>query len=145
MRVIYFAYAHLIMTYGINFWGSSSSSLKLFILQKRMIRIMNNLRLRDSCRIKFKELRILRFFSQYIYSVLIYLAGSTQLFTMNREVHNYKTRNKSDFHLPNVNLTKYQKGVYYIGVKLYNHLLTNIKNLVYNQNFLVCSEEILAF
>ena len=83
----------------------------------------------------FKELRILPFYSQYIYFVLIYLAGNTQLFTMNREVHNYNTRNNSDFHLSSVNLTRYQKGLHYMGIKLYNHLPTDIKNLVHNQKF----------
>jgi hypothetical protein len=133
MRMMYFAYAHSIMTYGIIFWGSSRYSLKVLKSQKRMIRIMTNLRLRDTCRVMLKELRIRPFYSQYIYSLLIYLAGNTQLFTMNREVHSYNTRNNTDFHLPNVNLTKYQKGVYYMGIKLYNHLPTDIKNLVHNQ------------
>jgi hypothetical protein len=52
---------------------------------------------------------------------------------MNREVHNYSTKNNFDFHLPNVNLVKYQNGVYYVGIKLYNHLPTDIKNLVRDQ------------
>jgi hypothetical protein len=102
------------------------------MIHTRMIRIMTNLTPRDSCRVMFKELRILPFYSQYIYSVLIYLAGNIQLYTMNREVHNYNTRNSSNFHLPNANLTKHI-GVYYMGIELYNHLPTDIKNLVINQ------------
>jgi hypothetical protein len=124
------------MTYGIIFWGYSRYSVKVFIIQKTMIRIMTNLAPRDSCRVMFQELRILSLYSQYIYSVLIYLAGNIQLYTMNREVHNYNTRISSDLHLPNANLTKYQKGVYYMGIKLYYHLPTDIKNLVNNRNCL---------
>jgi hypothetical protein len=133
MRAIYFAYAHSIMTYGIIFWGYSRYSVKVFMMQKRMIRIMTNLTPRDSCRVMFKELKILPLFSQYIYSVLIYLAGNIQLYTMNKEVHNYNTRNSSNFHIPNANLTKYQKGVYYMGIKLYNQLPIDVKNSVNKQ------------
>jgi hypothetical protein len=118
------------------FWGYARYSVKVFMMQKRMIRIMTNLTPTDSCRVMFKELKILPLFSQYIYSVLIYLAGNIQLYTMNKEVHNYNTRNSSDFHMPNANLTKYQKGVYYMGIKLYNQLPIDIKNSVKNQKFL---------
>jgi hypothetical protein len=117
IRAIYFAYAHSIMTYGIIFWGYSRYSVKVFMIQKRMIRIMTNLTPTDSCRVMFKELKILPLFSQYIYSVLIYLAGNIQLYTMNKEVHHSNMRNSSNVHMPNANLTKYQKGVYYIGIK----------------------------
>jgi hypothetical protein len=114
-------------------WVNSRFSVKVFMMQKRMIRIRTNLTPRDSCRVTFKELKILSLFSQYIYSVLIYLAGNIQLYTMNKEVHNYNTRNSSNFHVPNANLTKYQKGVYCKGIKLYNQLPTDIKNSVNNQ------------
>jgi hypothetical protein len=103
------------------------------MMQKRMIRIMTNLTPRDSCGAMFKELKILPLFSQYIYSVLIYLAGNIQLYTMNKVVHNYNTRNSSNFEVPNANLTKYQKGVYCMGIKLYNQLQIDIKNSVNNQ------------
>jgi hypothetical protein len=31
--------------------------------------------------------------------------------------------------MPNTNLTKYQKGVYYTGIKLFSYLLPTIKSL----------------
>jgi hypothetical protein len=40
------------------------------------------------------------------------------------------------FHMPNANLTKYQKGVYYTGIKLDNQLPIDIKNSVNNQKLL---------
>jgi hypothetical protein len=132
MRAIYFAYALSIMTYGIIFWGYSRYSVKVFMMQKSMIKIMTNLTPRDSRKVMFKELKILHLFSKYIYSVLIYLAGNIQLYTMNKEVHNYNI-NSSNFHMPNANLTKYQKGVYYMGMKLFNQLPIDIKNSVNNQ------------
>jgi hypothetical protein len=52
-----------------------------------------------------------------------------QLYTMNMGIHNYNTRNNANLHPPDTNLTKFQKGVYYMGIGLHNHLPTNIKGL----------------
>ena len=46
LRMVYFSYFHSIMSYGIIFWGNSHSSINIFKIQKRIIRIMtksNNL------------------------------------------------------------------------------------------------------
>jgi len=45
LRVIYFAHIHSIISYGIIFGGSSSYANKVFILQKKIIRIITNTRL----------------------------------------------------------------------------------------------------
>jgi hypothetical protein len=72
IRIIYFAYANSVMIYGIIFWGNSQNSIKIFKLQKKMVRIMTNLGSKDSCRDLFKKMEILPFYSQYIYYMLIY-------------------------------------------------------------------------
>jgi hypothetical protein len=40
LKVIYFAYFHSLMKYGIILWGNSSGSKKVFTLQKRTVRII---------------------------------------------------------------------------------------------------------
>jgi len=70
LRVIYFAHIHSIISYGIIFWGSSSYTNKLFILQKKIIRIITNTSPRDSCREVFKSMEILTLYSQHIYSLV---------------------------------------------------------------------------
>ena len=42
LRTIYFSYFHTIMTYGIIFWGNSSTSINIFRIQKGVLRIMTN-------------------------------------------------------------------------------------------------------
>jgi hypothetical protein len=37
------------------------------------------------------------------------------------------TRQHANFHQPSVNLNEYQKGMYYLGVKVFNKLPTYIK------------------
>jgi hypothetical protein len=40
LKTIYYSYFHTIMVYGLPFWGSSTESVKIFKLQKRVIRVM---------------------------------------------------------------------------------------------------------
>jgi hypothetical protein len=79
LKIIYFAYVHSLLTYGMIFWGNSAYSIKIFRIQKKIIRIIGNLRSRDSCRNTFKTMKILPFYSQYIFSVLIYIINNSHL------------------------------------------------------------------
>jgi hypothetical protein len=72
LRVISFAHILSIISYGIIFWGSFSYAKKVFILQKKIIRIITNTRPRHSCRKVFKNMEIITFYSQYIYSLILY-------------------------------------------------------------------------
>jgi hypothetical protein len=53
-------------------------------------------------------------------------------FISNSEVHSINTRYGFDLYPPAIKLTKYQKGVYYSEIKIFNHLPQNIKNLSRN-------------
>jgi hypothetical protein len=59
LKMVYYAYFHFILTYGLIFWGNSTSSTKTFKLQKRIIRIIVAARPRASCRAFFRNLQIL--------------------------------------------------------------------------------------
>jgi len=52
LRIIYFSCFHS-MSYGQIFWGHSAHSVRIFRLQKRIIRIMTGSGSRDSCRTLF--------------------------------------------------------------------------------------------
>jgi len=56
----------------------------VFILQKRIIRIITNTKPRDSCREVFKNMEIMTLYSQYIYS-LISLGNKMSLFFLAHE------------------------------------------------------------
>jgi len=43
-------------------------------------------------------------------------------FMANSEIYHTDSRQHANFHQPSMNLTKYQKGVYYLGVKVFNML-----------------------
>jgi hypothetical protein len=131
--MIYFSYFHAVMSYGIIFWGNSSHSGNIFKLQTRVIRITTNSRSRESCRDLFKKLDILPLYSQYIYSLLNVVTDNIGLFKTNTELYNINTRSKNNLHLPQPRLSTYQKGIYYIGIKTFNHLPSYMKNLLYNK------------
>jgi len=48
-------------------------------------------------------------------------------FLVNSEIQHIDTRQHTNFHQPSVNMTKYQKGVYYLGFKVFNMLSSYIK------------------
>jgi hypothetical protein len=130
LKIIYFAYIHTIMSYGIIFWGNSSYAKKVFILQKKIIRIISNAGPRDSCREIFKRMQIMTLYSQYIHSILLFTVYNKHLFTANNEIHNYNPRN--NLHPALANLTKFNKGPYTSGIKIFNHLPQHLKASVHN-------------
>jgi hypothetical protein len=44
------------------------------------------------------------------------------------------TRQSTNLHLPLINLTKYKKGAYYMGIKLFNNLPQDVRKLLYDVN-----------
>jgi hypothetical protein len=87
---------------------------------------------RDSCWELFKKLNILPLHSQYILSLLLFVVKNIDEFTANSFVHSINTRHKSDLHPPSIKVSKYQKGVYYSGIKIFNYLPQKIKDLSWN-------------
>ena len=83
----------------------------------------------NSCRELFKKLEILPLYSQYIFSLSIFVIKNKHLFSTNYHIHNVHTRFKTNLHPPTANLTKFQKGVYYSGIKIFTNLPHNIKDL----------------
>jgi len=92
-----------------------------------IIRIMIGCRIKDSCRKLFYNLEILPLPSQYIISLLLFMIRNKNQFLVNSEIYHTDTRQHANFHHPSVNVAKYQKGVYYLGVKLFNMLPSYIK------------------
>ena len=115
-----------------------------YLLEKRIIRIMMECRRKQSCRELFIKLGILPLPAQYIFSLLLFLNKNKNLFTANSTIYQYATRQQSNLHQPLDNLSKYQKRICYLGVKLFNKLPPYIKEEVDNlrkfkrslQNFL---------
>jgi len=107
---------------------NSPDHIKILTLQKKIIRIMMGCRIRDSCRILIFNLEILPLPSQYIFSLLLFMIRNKNQFMVNSEIYRTNTRQHANLHQPSVNVTKYQKGVYCLGVMVFNMLPSCIKN-----------------
>jgi hypothetical protein len=59
----------------------------------------------------------------------VYVAKNIDDFTTNSNIHSVNTWHKSSLCPPLLRLTKYQKGVCYTGIKIYNCLPLKIKEL----------------
>jgi hypothetical protein len=104
----------------------------IFKIQKRIIHIMTKSGTRDPCRQLLKQLEILPLQSQYILSILLFVIKNKELHTTNQEIHNINTSFNINLHLPVCNLALFQKGAYFSGIKLFNHLPLQIKRLSNN-------------
>jgi hypothetical protein len=71
LRMVYFAYVHSVISYRIILGGNKPYSERMFKIQKRVIRIITNLRMRDSCMELFQRLEILPLYSIYFISINI--------------------------------------------------------------------------
>lgn len=133
----YYAHFHSLLSYGVIFWGQSSDASKVFILQKRALRVLCSLDQQTSCREYFKQQRILTVPALFILACLKYIHANKQQFSTNNEHHDYNTRNKNQFSIPHRRLKMTQQGVGYWGPTLYNVLPDTIKNL---SNSLFCKK-----
>jgi len=97
-------------------------------------KIITNTGVRESCREAFKNMEIMMY-SQYIFSLILFTVKNKHLFSSNREIHKYITRNNTNLHLPTVNITKFHKGPYILGSKAFNHLPRHIKILVNDMKY----------
>jgi hypothetical protein len=120
------------MTYGLVFWGNSPHSIHIFRLQKRAIRIITNSGCRDSCRELFKKMEILPLQSRFIFSLLLFVVNNRDQFKSNSEIYGRNTRHNNNLHYPICNLTVFQKGVHYLGTKVFNSLPSSIRNLAHD-------------
>jgi hypothetical protein len=122
------------MKHGINFWGDSNNSRKIFILQKKIITIMASVKPRTSCRSLFKRLESLTILCGFIFSVTNFTVNSQEHFKSNSASHSVNTRNNThNLHRPAANLSCFQKHAYYSGINIFNNVPCSLKTLT-NKN-----------
>lgn len=119
IRLMYFGLVQSSLTYGLIFWGSSSHFDKVFIIQKKILRCMDNKKQTYSCKPLFKKYNILTLPCLYIYYLILYVLENKQDFTSVKEVHSYGTRNNQNLHLPYSRLSVSQ-AFNYQSIKCYN-------------------------
>jgi hypothetical protein len=113
-------------------------------IRKRIIRIMLCCKQRVSCRNLFRRLKILLLASQYILSLMLFVVKGKNLLILNTEHYATSTRQLNNFYQPMTTLTTYQRGIHYMGVKIFNNLSQSIKEVSSNpRNFEICLKRFL--
>jgi hypothetical protein len=133
LKLVYFAYFQSVVKYGIVFWGNSYNLNKVFLLQKRILRIMLGLSFRSSCKSWFKKLDILTVPCLYIFSSAMFVINNPSYFQTNTALYGTDTRQKNKLHKPLYKLSSIQKGIIYTAINVYNKLPSCITQLQHDE------------
>lgn len=120
------------LRYGLLLWGHSTDANDLFILQKKCLRIIQNIRQTESCRPHFTQLKLLTLPSMYIMEAALFVKKNMTLFDFVKS-----SRRKNQLILPAPKIDLYMKSPYYRCIKIYNKIPETIKsenrmNVFYN-------------
>ena len=129
LRTAYYAFCQPIMTYGLLVWGGAATWPDIFRMQRRAVRIIDQLDYRADCRDSFIRLRILTFPSLFILECVLYVQKNLDSFTTHADLHNYHTRHKNNLKPRYCRLSKSQKSVNCVSVRFYNRLPMSVRTL----------------
>lgn len=124
---IYYALFYSKVSYNIIVWGQCSDIKRVFVLQKRIIRTIFNMKPLDSCRATFKKNKILTLVCIYLYKILCYIHNARNNLKIHSDNHMYLTRNRRNLYIEKYNLSLYKKSPVCAGRYLYNKLPMVIK------------------
>jgi hypothetical protein len=126
LKSVYYAYFHSLVKYAIIYWGNTPECQKIFLIQKKVIRIMMGAGPTHSCRNLFKILPIP---CVHLLSLMTFVVNNYDKFSTNKSMHTFGTRSNDHLHIPASRLLSYQIGIYYSGAQLFNILPTSITAL----------------
>jgi len=131
IRHIYFTKFQAILHSGIRLWGGikGDSSIRVFKIQKRVVRLLAGVSLRTSCRQLFKKLNILTMASLYILEVTCFIRKNCKFLEQNSQVHQHDTRRKLDIQVKMKSTEIYKKSIINMGTKVYNKLPRFLKEI----------------
>lgn len=125
---VYYALIYSPIAYSVNVWGQSSGIDRVFILQKRVIRLIFNLHYHESCRETFKNSNLFTVTSIYLMKLLTLIHTNKSKVPVHSEVHNYNTRGRNRMCTIRHDHEFFKKSPYYAGTTLYNKLPLEIQN-----------------
>jgi hypothetical protein len=167
IKTIYLAYFQTRMKYGIVFWGNDCDSIKVFRMQKNVIRLIAVVKKCESCRQILKDFKILTMPSLYFLEVLCFINKNKKNLNNKCHIHNHNTWRKCDLHVQSCNIytyihihihspiqypreydwiwnmTQYQKNVINMRIRLFNNLPDRIKKVDNQKSFKRAVKQIL--
>lgn len=130
MRTLYFGCFQSRIRYGIVLWGNSSAAARIFLDQKKAIRILAGVDAFAPCRPLFKELRVLTLYGLYILDLLTFTYENLEEFSSGLLKHHHATRGREEIQPERCRLVASQRGnLTHMGSKLFNHLPASTRAL----------------
>lgn len=125
----YYGYFHSVMRYGLIFWGAAGLG-DVFIMQKRAVRILANLKVGDSCRGSFRTLGVMTLPALFVYECVCFVYRNKHLFNNCLADHAHDTRRKLySYNYPLHRTTLFERGGFYQCLKMFNLLPDSIKSI----------------
>lgn len=103
--------------------------IQLFKYQRKVIRIIFNLKYRENCAHKFKEFDLLTLPCIYIFESIKYVANNLNNYSKREFLHGRNLRNNFELNIDFHRVDASKNMVNYYGPLFYNKLPTNIKKL----------------
>ena len=119
---VYYAHMQSHASYGLIFWGFASCANRVFILQKKAVRILSRAHYREHCKPLFVKLKILTLPCLIVLEACVMVVQNPNKFHKNVSMHRHMTRARNKVHVERVELSLAQKGPHYSCSKVYNHL-----------------------
>ena len=130
MMPIYFANVESRLRYGIAFWGLSVLAERVFVSQKKIVRCLAGIHDNTfSCRQLFREFGLLTLTGIFIFEVSLKIFPQKCSFFTGSNLHQYNTRRKQNYRVPFRRLLVGQKATDNIGLRVFNHLPTQITSI----------------
>ena len=139
MRSLYFSLVNPYYEYGNIVWAvnNSVSLQKLFITQKKAIRIISNAKWREHTHPIFRSLHILKIDEIHKLQVACFMfrvckgfvpSYFSSIFCFNADVHHYNTRHASDYHITVHRTTLLKYTIRIAGPLIWNSIDYNIRS-----------------
>jgi hypothetical protein len=137
LKQLYYSFLYPYLTYCITIWGNAPAITLWPILrtQKRAIRIIENIRYRDSTKEAFINLKMLKLPELYKVAVLLFVykykngllpSPFNNFFTTNNQIHHHATRNAHNFRVPLTKLKMASSFIKKTGVDVWNELTNRL-------------------
>ena len=141
MWSLYYSLVHPYIIYSINTYFNASDYItnKIKILQKKTVRVVNGLCYNEHTSSSFLAMNLLPIDSLFKYSISIYIYRTFKIPNYDRDLHEklitlqdqhqYPTRNNFNLVIPRYRKEKSKRSLFYSGVKVWNSIPTEIKQL----------------
>jgi hypothetical protein len=133
LKQLYYSFLYPYLIYCLIVWGSAGDTVTwpIFKLQKRAVRLINNVKRRLSSQPTFRKLKILRFPDLYKFSVMIFMhkykndllpSIFDDFYKKNSSFHAYPTRSANKLRGPKIKTKLATSFIKNSGVVLWNEL-----------------------